>query len=74
MTTATIYAAAGIVLVGIGLYRLVTTGDLLRRVVALNVASGGAGAVLVAAAYRAAARGRPTRCRTRSSSPGSWWW
>jgi multicomponent Na+:H+ antiporter subunit C len=52
MTTATIYALAGIVLVGIGLYRLVTTGDLLRRVVALNVASGGTGAVLVAAAYR----------------------
>jgi multicomponent Na+:H+ antiporter subunit C len=53
MTTATIYALAGIALVGIGLYRLVTTGELLRRVVALNVASGGAGVVLVAAAYRA---------------------
>jgi multicomponent Na+:H+ antiporter subunit C len=53
MSPATIYALAGVVLFGIALYRLVTTADLLRRVVALNIASSGAAALLVTGAFRA---------------------
>lgn len=46
----TLYALAGIALLGLGLHRMVVSGDLLRRIVALNVGSVGVAAVLVAAA------------------------
>jgi multicomponent Na+:H+ antiporter subunit C len=52
MTTAMLYSLAGIALFGIGLHRLVTTTEMIRRVVAVNVMGSGAASVLVAAAYR----------------------
>lgn len=52
MSPSDLYVIAGIIVIGIGLYRLVASTEFLRRVVALNIASAGAGAVLVSAAYR----------------------
>ncbi len=52
MTPETIYGATGIALFAIGLYHALVLPSALRRIVALNVASVGAGFVLVIAAWR----------------------
>lgn len=51
---AALYALSGCALFAIGVYALLVRGDLLRRIMALNVASGGVFLVLVAVAYRGA--------------------
>ncbi|MGS4944877.1 NADH-quinone oxidoreductase subunit K [Meridianimarinicoccus sp. RP-17] len=52
MTPETIYGATGIALFAIGLYHALVLPSALRRIVALNVASVGAGFVMVIAAWR----------------------
>lgn len=52
MTPATLYAMAGVGLVGLGLFHLVASADALRRVVAVNVLSTGVASILIASAYR----------------------
>lgn len=52
MTPDTIYGATGFGLFAIGLYHALVLPSALRRIVALNVASVGAGFVLVIAAWR----------------------
>jgi multicomponent Na+:H+ antiporter subunit C len=47
------YLLLGVVLAGLGTARLLLTADLIRRVIALNVASAGVLMLLVALAYRA---------------------
>jgi multicomponent Na+:H+ antiporter subunit C len=52
MSAVLLFGLLGIALVGIGLYRLVVSEGLLRRVVAVNVLAVGVASVLVASAYR----------------------
>lgn len=52
MSTTLLYGIAGILLVGIGLYRVVVATGWLRRVVAINVMAVGVASVLIVAAYR----------------------
>jgi multicomponent Na+:H+ antiporter subunit C len=53
VTRADAYLLLGVALAGLGTARLLLTADLIRRVVALNVASAGVLMLLVALAYRA---------------------
>jgi multicomponent Na+:H+ antiporter subunit C len=50
--TVLLYGLAGVLLVGMGLYRVVVSGDWLRRIVAVNVLTVGVASILVTAAYR----------------------
>lgn len=59
MTPETIYGATGLGLFAIGLYHALVLPSALRRIVALNVASVGAGFVLVIAAWRPGAAADP---------------
>lgn len=52
MSTSLLYSLAGVVLFGLGIYRLIASAQRLRRVLALNIMGTGAGSVLVAAGYR----------------------
>ena len=52
MTGGTIFALAGVALIGVGLYRLAVSAGMVRRLVAVNVMSAGVGSVLIASAYR----------------------
>jgi multicomponent Na+:H+ antiporter subunit C len=52
MTPALLYGLLGVLLAGVGLYRLVVSDGLLRRVVAVNVLAVGVASVLIASAYR----------------------
>lgn len=52
MTGGMIYSIAGAILVGIALYRLAVSAGTVRRLVAVNILSGGVASVLVASAYR----------------------
>jgi multicomponent Na+:H+ antiporter subunit C len=52
MSAVLLFGLLGIALVGVGLYRLVVSEGLLRRVVAVNVLAVGVASVLVASAYR----------------------
>lgn len=54
LTPELIYHLTGAALVGLALYRGATSGDLLTRILALNVLSVGIAAILVAAAHRGA--------------------
>ncbi|SIO54693.1 multisubunit sodium/proton antiporter, MrpC subunit [Rhodovulum sp. ES.010] len=52
MTEATIYGLAGLAVFGLGLMGVLGAIDRMRRVIALQLCSVGAGMVLVAAAWR----------------------
>lgn len=52
MSRADLYLVVAAVIAALGMVRMLTTGDLLRRLIALNVASGGTLMVLLAFAAR----------------------